>query len=67
MAPRSTVDAPPAHPPEDPMTVETVRFYSHGAALAGTLKLPDGRSGDDRVPAVVQAGRDDRVAAAGAA
>ncbi|HEX7348015.1 MAG TPA: CocE/NonD family hydrolase, partial [Candidatus Limnocylindrales bacterium] len=36
------------------MTVETVRFYSHGAAVAGTLKLPDGRTGDERVPAVVQ-------------
>jgi dienelactone hydrolase len=36
------------------MTVETVRFYSHGVALAGTLKVPDGRSGDERVPAVVQ-------------
>lgn len=36
------------------MGIEQVRFYSHGAALAGTLFLPD-RAGDDApVPAVVQ-------------
>lgn len=36
------------------MTVEQVRFYSHGAALAGTLMLPEGASEGRPVPAVVQ-------------
>jgi pimeloyl-ACP methyl ester carboxylesterase len=36
------------------MIVETVRFYSHGVAVTGTLKLPDGRTSDERVPAVIQ-------------
>lgn len=36
------------------MTVEEVRFYSRGAALAGTLKLPEGASADRPIPAVVQ-------------
>lgn len=36
------------------MKVEEVRFYSHGAAVAGTLKLPDDRSADGLLPAVVQ-------------
>jgi pimeloyl-ACP methyl ester carboxylesterase len=35
-------------------SVETIRFYSHGDALAGTLKLPARRSCITRVPAVVQ-------------
>ena len=34
--------------------VEQVRFYSHGAALAGTLMLPEGASAAAPVPAVVQ-------------
>jgi pimeloyl-ACP methyl ester carboxylesterase len=36
------------------MPTEQVRFYSHGAALAGTLMLPDGASPDRPVAAVVQ-------------
>lgn len=36
------------------MATEQVRFYSHGAALAGTLMLPDGASAEDPVAAVVQ-------------
>ncbi len=36
------------------MPIEQVRFYSHGAALAGTLMLPDGTSPDRPVAAVVQ-------------
>lgn len=36
------------------MGTEQVRFYSHGAALAGTLMLPDGASAAQPVPAVVQ-------------
>src|SRR3990172_1208514 len=35
------------------MATEQVRFYSHGAALAGTLMLPDAAA-DRPVPAVVQ-------------
>jgi pimeloyl-ACP methyl ester carboxylesterase len=36
------------------MTTEQVRFYSRGAALAGTLMLPDGASSITPVPAVAQ-------------
>ncbi len=36
------------------MRTEEIRFYSHGAALAGTLSLPDAASDDARVAAVVQ-------------
>jgi dipeptidyl aminopeptidase/acylaminoacyl peptidase len=36
------------------MPVEEVRFYSQGAAVAATLKLPDDRDPDRRIPAVVQ-------------
>ena len=36
------------------MATEQVRFYSHGAALAGTLLLPDGASQDRPVSAVAQ-------------
>lgn len=36
------------------VTVEDVRFYSHGATLAGTLKLPHGASTAGRLPGVVQ-------------
>ena len=36
------------------MGAETVRFYSQGVALTGTLKLPDGRQASERVAAVVQ-------------
>ena len=36
------------------MPVEEVRFYSQGAALAGTLKLPAGAASGGPVPAVVQ-------------
>lgn len=36
------------------MAIEQVRFHSHGAALAGTLMLPDGASPDRPVAAVVQ-------------
>jgi pimeloyl-ACP methyl ester carboxylesterase len=36
------------------MPTEQVRFYSHGAALAGTLMLPDVASADRPVAAVVQ-------------
>jgi dipeptidyl aminopeptidase/acylaminoacyl peptidase len=36
------------------MAREEVRFYSHGAALAGTLLLPDGASPESPVPGVVQ-------------
>ena len=36
------------------MGTEQVRFYSHGAALAGTLMLPDGASEAHPVPAVAQ-------------
>ena len=36
------------------MPVESVRFYSHGSALAGTLLLPDVTSPEQRVAAVVQ-------------
>lgn len=36
------------------MPKEEVRFYSHGAALAGTLTTPDGASSEAPVPAVVQ-------------
>ncbi len=36
------------------MTLEHVRFYSRGAALAGTLMLPEGAQETRRVPAVVQ-------------
>lgn len=36
------------------MTLEHVRFYSRGAALAGTLMLPDGASATRSAPAVVQ-------------
>ncbi len=35
-------------------TSEEVRFYSHGAALAGTLMLPDGAAAAQPVAAVVQ-------------
>lgn len=49
---------PPARLPfeesRDHVTTEQVRFYSHGAALAGTLMLPDGASADAPVGAVVQ-------------
>ena len=36
------------------MSVEEVRFYSRGSALAGTLQLPDGASLDQPVAAVAQ-------------
>lgn len=36
------------------MAADTVRFYSHGAALAATLTLPDGASAERPVAAVVQ-------------
>lgn len=36
------------------MPIEEIRFYSHGAALAGSLSLPDMASADAPVPAVVQ-------------
>ena len=36
------------------MAREEVRFYSHGAALAGTLLLPDAASAEAPVPGVVQ-------------
>ncbi len=36
------------------MTTEEVRFHSHGAAVAGTLRLPDGASADRPVAGVVQ-------------
>lgn len=36
------------------MATEQVRFYSHGARLAGTLMLPDVATPDQRVAAVVQ-------------
>lgn len=36
------------------MTLEQVRFFSHGEAVAGTLTLPDGASAERPVPAVVQ-------------
>ncbi len=36
------------------MAVREVRFYSRGACLAGTLKLPVGASPEHPVPAVVQ-------------
>ena len=36
------------------MPTEQVRFYSHGAALAGTLMLPEAASPDAPVAAVVQ-------------
>lgn len=36
------------------MTIEEVRFFSHGFSLAGTLALPDSASADEPVPAVVQ-------------
>ncbi len=36
------------------MSVEEVRFYSRGSALAGTLKLPDDGAGEGPVAAVVQ-------------
>lgn len=36
------------------MSIEQVRFYSHGAALAGTLSLPDGAGPEAPVAAVVQ-------------
>jgi len=36
------------------MATEQVRFYSHGAALAGTLMLPDGASAELPVAVVVQ-------------
>lgn len=36
------------------MGVDEVRFYSQGAAIAATLKLPEGASGRRPVPAVVQ-------------
>ncbi len=35
------------------MTVEQVRFFSHGSSLAGTLMLPDAASADRLAPAVV--------------
>src|SRR4051812_30222341 len=35
-------------------TTEEVRFHSFGAALAGTLRLPDGASADAPVPGIVQ-------------
>jgi uncharacterized protein len=35
-------------------TTEEIRFHSHGAALAGTLSLPDGASAGSPVPGVVQ-------------
>lgn len=36
------------------MSVEQVRFFSHGCALAGTLAMPDGASAERPVPAIVQ-------------
>lgn len=36
------------------MGTEQVRFYSHGAALAGTLMLPDGATDESPVAVVVQ-------------
>jgi dipeptidyl aminopeptidase/acylaminoacyl peptidase len=36
------------------MVVHEVRFYSRGACLAGTLKLPEGAGPERPVPAVVQ-------------
>jgi hypothetical protein len=36
------------------MSAEQVRFHSRGAAVAATLQLPDGASGDRPVPAVTQ-------------
>jgi len=36
------------------MRTETVRFHSHGAALAGTLMLPDEASAERPLPAVAQ-------------
>lgn len=39
---------------EGSLVSEQVRFYSRGAALAGTLMVPDGATPDRPVPAVVQ-------------
>lgn len=36
------------------MSIEQVRFFSHGTRLAGTLMLPDGASRETPVPAVIQ-------------
>jgi hypothetical protein len=52
-----TVEAAPVRSEangRESMAVHEVRFYSRGACLAGTLKLPDAASPERPVPAVVQ-------------